>query len=179
MKLYDPSNNRDFYEYTESMAEISIRGNSTYKALKHQYRLDLVTESGENNPVSLLNMRKDEDWILNIMVVDTSFLKEAISLEIWNNLNPLYKHELKFVELFLNGNYQGIYALMEKVDFKTFGGCKTDDFIVKINWKSGDIDSPILGDISSITDIDYYHNNKCEIDEFEITPCNELILIKR
>ena len=88
---------------------------------KKSYGIKLVDEHGKRN-VSLLGMRKDNSWILDPMPCDYSRMRNLVSFEVWKDMDNRYKGiDGKFVEVFVNHEYMGIYCLTEKVDRKQLG----------------------------------------------------------
>lgn len=109
-------------------AKIKRRGGYSYKYPKFSYELDF-----ENN-VSLLNLPKDDDWILNANYIDKTFLRHVISYEIFsemnqNNVSP----STRYLELYFNNKYKGLYVLMQKLDKSTLmiNSKDTSSFIFK------------------------------------------------
>ena len=121
-------------------SRIKVRGVTTYKLPKKGYRLELLKNR------ALLGMRSDDDWYLFASYMDFTRLRYKLSFDLWRSLlekNPtaiLPKSE--YVNLYIDGLYQGIYLLAEKVDKKLFGlddwQRKTDSSLV-FNNKKGDI----------------------------------------
>ncbi len=112
-----------------SEGTIRIRGNSTRKYEKKGFRLSLTREStGGNtrsNMISLLGMRQDDDWLLYAAYNDQEKIRNVFSSNLWkascgqnNELGLDLGAEYRYVELFLNGEYRGLYALGYPVDGK-------------------------------------------------------------
>lgn len=172
MSLINPSNERNLYELSLSEIVYDVRGSFTIAMAKHHYRMTLK-DGDKNVKFPLLNMRNDDDWILNSFVIDESLSIEPLALEIRNNLCPEYKHELRHLELVINGMYQGIYGLMERVDFKTFKADKQEDLFIKVNtWQSNIVDSMVFHDIR-FEDFHEPIKDVCLIDEFEVDNCTK------
>ena len=106
--------------------EIKQRGGMSTAFPKKSYRLEI----DENR--SLLKMRKDDDWILNPIYSDATFLREKIAYEIWNGISNINNHDLEYIELIIDGEYQGIYYLQEPVDHKTFNVDKKNNYLYSI-----------------------------------------------
>ena len=112
-----------------SKCEIHARGDYTSTLAKTSFKLSLKTYSvGEhkrNNHISLLGMRKDDDWILYSPYVESEKVRNVFAMNLWNescaqnnDFNIKLGNEYKFVELFLNGTYYGLYALTSPIDEK-------------------------------------------------------------
>jgi|GEM_PF-5605198 len=113
------------------------RGATAMEWDKKSYRISLCDESGKSVKRNLLNMRKDEDWILNAMYTDSSKVREKAVYQFWNaaqNLeeNPMPSADMEYVELFVNNEYEGLYGLMTRVDRKTME-LNSHDLVYKID----------------------------------------------
>ncbi len=108
---------------------IHVRGNTTTAFPKKGYRLSLVTDSAGNhtrsNQVSLLGMRQDDDWILYPAYNDQEKVRNVFCANLWkascaddNALGVDTGTEYKYLELFMNGEYWGLYALGYPIDEK-------------------------------------------------------------
>ncbi len=102
---------------------VEQRGSSSLFYEKKNYGFETQDQDGENNNVSLLGMPPENDWILHGPYSDKSLLRNALTFEIGNDVME-YAPRTRFCELMMNGNYRGIYLLMEKI--------KRDNFRVDI-----------------------------------------------
>ena len=100
-------------------ADIKIRGETSATYPKKGYRLQL--SKGE----PLLGMRDDDDWQLFASYYDFTRLKTQLSFNLWRKLLPVNPTSIlprsRYVFLYFNGNFQGLYLLAEKNDRKLFG----------------------------------------------------------
>ena len=108
------------------------RGATSLQNPKKSYKLNLLNSSGDSKKVSLMNMREDNDWVLNAMYTDNTKIREKLCLDMWNNLSGEYGHGLEYCELIIDGNYLGLYALQEPADNKTFGQSKSSSIMMYI-----------------------------------------------
>lgn len=93
---------------------VRYRGNSSLFFDKHQYLIDCVDAGGANRAVEMLGMEKHHKWVLNGPFLDKTLLRNYM----WMNLSGEvmgYAPGVRFCEVFLNGEYQGVYVMMEKV----------------------------------------------------------------
>lgn len=87
---------------------------------KASYKLTLTEEK-----LSLLGMRKDDDWILHALYDDDGLIHNKLSYDVWQEIaadNGVDYDEginMEYVELFKDGYYQGVYGLSERIDAKT------------------------------------------------------------
>ncbi len=93
---------------------IEIRGASSSGWSKKSYGIETQNDDGSNNNVSLLGMPEENDWILYASYYDRSFLRNVLTFKLANDMG-WYASRTRYCELVLNGEYQGIYVLMEKI----------------------------------------------------------------
>lgn len=93
---------------------IEIRGSSSQTWPKKQYGLETQDSLGDGIDVSLMGLPEEEDWILNAPYIDKSFLRNVLSYKLARDMGG-YASRTKFCELMLNGEYQGLYILMERI----------------------------------------------------------------
>jgi len=99
-----------------------VRGNSSALYPKKGYKVSL------NEKVPFLDMREDDDWVLSACYSDQERVRNVFCSNLWydscageNAFNVTNGSEFRFVELFLNGRYHGLYSLGYKPDQKQFG----------------------------------------------------------
>lgn len=111
---------------------IETRGGWTqYFYSKKSYRIGFKNNDSpdvENKDICLLNMRLDNKWDLQAMANEPLRMNEKTSFDIWRKINILHYQtserdaingcRMKYSELFLNGEYKGIYCVSEPVDRK-------------------------------------------------------------
>lgn len=148
-------------------ADIRFRGASSMLQQKKSFAIKLKAPSGEKCDTSLLGMRKDNYWILDAMAIDLARMRNRISMDLWNDFSRepyiIQKEENsrngtdgKFVELYLNDEYWGVYCLSERLDRKQLKLKKFNENTVKgILYKS------VSWSTLSSTDKNYYnYDNK-------------------
>lgn len=89
---------------------IKGRGNSTWDFPKKPYRIKFDERQ------SLLGMAKAKDYVLLAEYNDKSLIRNHLAQYFTTFLNFDYTLETRFVHLFLNGQYNGIYLLTEQVE---------------------------------------------------------------
>ncbi|MDA8729104.1 CotH kinase family protein [Flavicella sp.] len=94
--------------------KIETRGSSSTFFSKKQYALTTYDAIGEKDNVKLLDMPKENDWILSGIAFDTIFMRDFISYKLSNKLGQ-YASRGRYCEVVLNDSYQGIYMLQEKL----------------------------------------------------------------
>lgn len=131
---------RGGYESTGTLTDSCVfhqRGNSSTYFEKKSYKVSLKDAQGEKKNENLLGMRNDDDWILNPVYADVTKVREKTAYQLWDKITsmedtPVKSSRLEYVELVLNGEYQGLYGLMYPVDKKTLG-LNDSDILYKIN----------------------------------------------
>jgi len=93
---------------------IKIRGSSSSGFPQKSYRLETRDSTGENRNGPLLNMPSENDWLLISNYYDRSFVRNFLSHEIFRGMGH-YSPRSRFCEVVINGDYQGVYLLMEKI----------------------------------------------------------------
>ena len=138
------------------------RGGVVSLSEKKSYKVNLLDKKGDKEKLAILNMREDNDWILNPLVFDYSYMREKIGYDIWNVISNEYSHDMKYVELIIDNNYLGLYCLQEPVDIKTFNANKKTDLLISIKDYAFNITNRLL-----FTEDAY--NSEDMLDEFEFS----------
>ncbi|UBV44851.1 CotH kinase family protein (plasmid) [Deinococcus taeanensis] len=94
---------------------IEIRGSSSQAFPKKQYSLETRGADGKASPVSLLGLPAGRNWILSAAYTDPTLLRDSVAYNLSRRLGR-YASRTVPVELILNGEYQGVYILEEKLE---------------------------------------------------------------
>ena len=94
--------------------DIKIRGNSSQYSPKKQYKLHTFHAFDENNNVSLLGLPSENDWILNSIAFDPSYIRDFISYGLSAKIGN-YAPRCRFCEVVIDGDYKGLYIFTEKM----------------------------------------------------------------
>ncbi|HTF82924.1 MAG TPA: CotH kinase family protein [Cytophagales bacterium] len=109
---------------------IGIRGASSRSWPKKKFDIEFWADStGQYTwDVPLFGMRSDKDWIFEALYNEPLRIRSFTNWQIWKNSHRLHYITQepnarsyisgKFVEVFINGSYRGVYALTEKIDRK-------------------------------------------------------------
>jgi len=93
---------------------VRIHGGVSQGYPKKSYGLTLETAT------PWLGMRDSVHWVLNAAFIDRSLMRHKLSYDLFRSLSSAhgkrYSAESRFVEVHLNGRYNGAYLLMERVD---------------------------------------------------------------
>lgn len=114
---------------TAVIAAFRHRGNFAQYFPKKSYAVKLRDEKGESVDRAYFGLRSDNNWILDAMAADMTCMRNRVATDLWNEFaaRPYYFSKEKkaltgtrgrMVEVFLNGRYNGIYCMTEKLDRK-------------------------------------------------------------
>ena len=108
----------DWPEAIVSRADVHIRGRSSAGFPKPQYKLSFIDDAGNSNPLDLLGMGRDDDWVLNGMWIDRAMIRNKLAYDLFNELTaaPDWAPDSAYAELWLDGEFQGLYLLTEPVN---------------------------------------------------------------
>lgn len=108
LRLYDETGCLNF---SNSFASLRGRGNSTWEVPeKKPYALDLSDEA------DLLGMGIGKNWILLADAMDASGLRNRIAYEFAAQLGMTFVPQLRWTEVYLNGDYAGLYLLCQRIE---------------------------------------------------------------
>ncbi len=118
LKIYHhPSGARNYLTDTpeyDGPSGFELRGSSSQSFPKKSYGFESWDPLGNSVDTSFLGMPAESDWILNANYTDKSLMRNSISYQIWQNMGH-YATRYHFVEVILNGEYQGVYIFSEKI----------------------------------------------------------------
>lgn len=97
-----------------SKITIHVRGNSSRSFDKLSYAIRLVTEDGQNNPQTVMGMDAHHEWALYGPYLDKTLLRNYMWYNIGGELMD-YAPNVRFCEVMLDGEYQGVYVMTEKI----------------------------------------------------------------
>ncbi len=120
-------------------AVVKWRGYTTNTPEKHKrnYSIKFVDANGEKQNRKLMNMRRDNHWILDAGQPDMARVRNRVATELWLDMarEPYYYEQApdvltgvrgEVVEVFLGSEYRGIYSLTEAMDRKQLQLVKHD-----------------------------------------------------
>lgn len=151
-----------------------FRGGTSLNYKKKNFAVKLVDSTDSKITASLLGMRDDNSWILDAMAIDKARMRNRVAFDIWNamDVKPYYSESEpkartgisgKFVELYINDEYNGIYCLNEKLDRKQLKLKKMSDGDVRgVLYKGFSWNGTSFGD-----DPEIYDNHRDVYQGFE------------
>lgn len=108
MRLYQADG---ILDYQGDLKRINGRGNATWlMSEKKPYSLELMS------PGNLLGMGEATEWILLANAFDASNLRNKIVLDYTACVSSVFTPESRWVNLYLNGAYAGLYLLCERIE---------------------------------------------------------------
>lgn len=94
---------------------IEVRGSSSQTLPKKQYGLStLMSDNVTERNVSLLGMPADNDWILNGLGYEPSLIRDYLCYNLSRMIGE-YASRTAYCEVIINGSYNGLYLLQEKI----------------------------------------------------------------
>ena len=95
---------------------IKYRGASSYNRFdKKQYRIKFYKNKKDSEKkVSLAGMGANSEWVLNGPYLDKTMIRNKLVYDLARELNG-WAPDSRFVELFVDGEYQGVYLAVEPV----------------------------------------------------------------
>ena len=106
MRIYQP--NGDVH-YSGSLKGFGGRGNATWELAKKPYKLELKQEA------DLLGMGAARNWVLLANDFDPTNIRNKSVLDAARAMNLACTPDSQWVELYVNGEYMGLYLLCEKM----------------------------------------------------------------
>ena len=173
--IFDPKKRTDAeeknLEYFESKAGIEYRGAGAMRYPKKPYNFKLYDSAGEKREAEILNIRNDNSWILDAMYLDMARMRNRVCFDLWNTFNkPYYVNEKPkamsgtrghYVEVFVNGQYMGLFMLTDRIDRKQYQIEQDGGYIYKAK---GWTQACYLQGYTKPSNDDYYWNS-AEIEQ--------------
>lgn len=88
---------------------LSGRGNTAWDARKKSYTIKL------DDAQDILGMSAEKTWVLNANYYDGAYIRNQIGFELAAGGGILFSPEARFVDLYINDEYMGLYQIMEKL----------------------------------------------------------------
>ena len=146
-----------------SLSTIKLRGHDSLLYDKKSYKLNLKKNRNNlilKNNVSLLGMYSDDDWILDALYVDYSKIRNKLASDLWRLISNYDVLNVKYVELFLDNEYKGLYALKEPINKKSLNA--SDGAILKSILYINDDDENIYTIDNNFYTLKYFYDFKTQ-----------------
>ncbi len=93
---------------------IEIRGRYSASLPQKPYGFETRDAAGSNLNVPILGMPSENDWVLTANYNDKAFLRNYLAFDLFRRMGH-YAPRTVYCEVVVNGQYQGIYLLGEKI----------------------------------------------------------------
>ena len=109
------------------LAKFRHRGATALTYPKISFNIKLIQEDGSDLDSTILGIRPENSWILDAMAIDRIRMRNRVCFDIWNsysttpdttNYNNRNGTKGQFVEVLINGSYNGLYCISDKIDRK-------------------------------------------------------------
>jgi len=104
----------DFPNEYEGEISVKYRGQSSLSFPKKNYSIELKDIDGNDLDTAFLEFSEEEDFILHGPYADKSLMRNVLVMDLARETGQ-YASQTRYVDLFVNGDYHGIYVLMEKI----------------------------------------------------------------
>ncbi len=140
-------------DISERTAEIRGRGNTTWSFFpKKPYRIKFTEKT------SIFGEEENRSWVLLALYNDFSAVKDKLAFSMANAIGTdVFVPSYNYVELYLNGRYNGLYLLTDQID-ENVGRCD-----IEYNFTAEDIEVPFLVELDAyapeegIEDVDWFY----------------------
>lgn len=105
-------NSKGNVDYDAELASMKGRGNSTWGYPKRPYNIKL------NSKTKLFGMEKAKSWCLIANYEDLSLLRDQIVYNLGADIGMDVSPDCRSIDLYVNGEYKGVYLITEKVEIK-------------------------------------------------------------
>lgn len=103
-------NSKGKVDYNAELASMKGRGNSTWGLPKKPYNIKLDSKS------KLFGMEKAKKWCLIANYEDLSLLRDQIVYNLGADIGMPESPDCRSIDLYINGEYKGVYLITEKVE---------------------------------------------------------------
>jgi hypothetical protein len=96
---------------------IELHGSSSLGYPKRGYKFECRNGAGDDEDCPLLGLPEGSDWVLHAPYADKTYMRNALAYRLGRDAaaDARWEPRTRFAEVVLNGNYEGIYVLVERV----------------------------------------------------------------
>ncbi len=177
---------QDAYPDLSVAAQIRGRGNSSWLwYAKKSYRLKLEEKK------EVLGLAKAKSWVLLANYRDVTDLMNTFAFAMGHKLGLPFTNHTRYVELYLNGNYKGVYQLTEQVQQNKNRVNVSDEhgILISLDVDDGPAESPNAVDnfwskgyrmpvAVKYPDDEYFTPNTCDSVKAELAKLEQAIKAK-
>ncbi|MFC2175214.1 CotH kinase family protein, partial [archaeon] len=146
--IYDEAGKRNYLgemPVFDGPIGIEVRGATSQGFPKKQYGIETRDENGNSINLPLFGFPRESDWVLYAPYTDKSLMRNHLAYTLSRQMGH-YASRTMFVELFLNGTYDGVYVFMENVRKRSHIGITplteednkepgiTGGYVLRLNW---------------------------------------------
>ncbi|MBR2492546.1 MAG: CotH kinase family protein, partial [Paludibacteraceae bacterium] len=142
-------NNADMLHY-DRKARMNYRGSSSLRNPKKSYAFVTGDKNCDSKKLGEVKTKKfgmfgaeaQKDWVLYASYPDATYMRNILTFHQYAQMTGLWGVKCRYVELYVDGSYQGIYVFMDKItqDENRVNVNEDTGFIVKFD-KTDEVDS--------------------------------------
>ena len=129
-------NNADMLHY-DRKARMNYRGSSSLYNPKRSYAFVSGDKSCDPKKLGEVKTKKfgmfgaaaQKDWVLYASYPDATYMRNVLTYHQYSQMTGLWGAKCRYVELYIDGSYQGIYVFMDKIT--------QDEYRVNVNEDTG------------------------------------------
>lgn len=156
-KYINPSNLDDVMTYN---SKIHIRGATSKNYDKKSYKINIYNNDyDKEKSINISNFYYGSAFILDALYRDYSKVRNLLATELWNSISDDFTNVdvySEFVEVFINGEYKGLYLFTEPVNRRNLNLNKNGLNNTSVVVKSSDWTLPSFSDYHNLIEDTYY-----------------------
>lgn len=102
--------NSDMYAFKKESGGIRGRGNTSFEVDKRSYKIKF------NDPIDLFGNGEAREWTLISNHFDLSLVRNYLAYSVADAIGLDYSSSVQFVDLYLNGEYRGVYLVCDQIE---------------------------------------------------------------
>ena len=119
----DADVNKEDILYYDKKARMNYRGSSSLDNPKKSYAFVTGDKNCDPKKLGEVKTKKQEmfgsaankDWVLYASYIDQTYMRNVLSYHQYSKMTGLWGPKCNYVELYVDGSYQGIYVFMDKI----------------------------------------------------------------
>ncbi|MDE5930896.1 MAG: CotH kinase family protein [Lachnospiraceae bacterium] len=135
MEVYGADGN---LETAVKVERLSGRGNTSWDAAKKSYAVKLADAE------DILGMGAEKTWVLCANYYDGAYIRNQIGFEIARESGMQFTPEERFVELYINDEYAGLYQIMEKIKISKNRVDIGNDYLLEVDYIERSVGEPYI-----------------------------------
>lgn len=156
-KYINPSNLDEVLTYN---SKIHIRGATSKHYDKKAYKINIYDNNYDKEKnINISNFYYGSSFILDALYRDGSKIRNVLATKIWNDMSKRFSNVdvyTEFVEIFINGEYRGVYVFSEPVNRRNLNLNKSSLNNTSVVLKSSIWEFPDFSNCSNIIEDTYY-----------------------